>query len=329
MTSADSDRQKLTQLRKLLIQHFSLDELRVLCFDLGLEYEDLPGDTRTTKIHGLIEYLQRRGELYPLLNEVIDHRPNVTWPSFEDGITYASKEAALGSVLPASYIHKKTGLEMLLIPAGEFLYGDKKELRFLPNFWMAKTPVTNAHYEKFVRDAGYKVPNHWENGECPAGLVKHPVVGVSWQDATAYAEWAGLQLPTEQQWQKAARGQDGRKYPWGDEWKPYCNTLEANIGTTTPVDYYSPFGDSPFGCADMSGNVYEITNSWYDSEKFLRVACSCSWHYERGFARVASRGGVNQEGSSNEIGFRVASLVLSASEEMVRGKSLAFRQNGR
>ncbi|MCP4418853.1 MAG: hypothetical protein GY805_19730 [Chloroflexi bacterium] len=80
MTSENPTREQLTQLRKLLIKHFSLNELRVLCFDMGLEYEELPGDTRTTKMHGLIEYLQRRGKLPKLLAEVSEQRPTVTWP---------------------------------------------------------------------------------------------------------------------------------------------------------------------------------------------------------------------------------------------------------
>lgn len=311
MTSPDPDRQKLTQLRKLLIQHFSLEELRVLCFDLGLEYEDLSGDTRTTKMHGLIEYLQRRGELYQLLNEVIDHRPNVTWPSFEDGTTHASKEAATGSVLPASYIHEKTGLEMLLIPAGEFLYGEEKELKFLPNFWMAKTPVTNDHYAKFGRDAEYQVPRHWNNGKYPAELANHPVVEVSWHDAAAYAEWAGLQLPTEQQWEKAARGHDGREYPWGNEWKPYCNTSEAGIHTTTPVGYYSPFGDSPYGCRDMSGNVWEWTNSWRGSENQFLVLRGGSWNPVHKYARVTARNSYFPDDFHPDVSFRVVSPVVS------------------
>lgn len=311
MTSEDPNRQKLTQLRKLLIQHFSLDELRVLCFDLGLEYEELPGDTRTTKMHGLIEYLQRRGELSRLLNEVIDHRPNLAWPSFEDGSSAAQKDEPTSS--PQSYVHEKTGLEMLLIPAGEFLYGEKKELKFLPNFWMAKTPVTNAHYAKFVQDTGCELPDHWENGKYPAKLANHPIVYVSWHDAAAYAEWAGLQLPTEQQWEKAARGQDGREYPWGDEWKPYCNTKEAGIGGTTPAGYYSPFGDSPYGCVDMSGNVWEWTNNWHASVKKARVRCGGSWLNDPGFALVTNRDRHYPIVSSFDVGLRVVSPEFSGS----------------
>ncbi|MCB9006407.1 MAG: SUMF1/EgtB/PvdO family nonheme iron enzyme [Ardenticatenaceae bacterium] len=304
MTSADPNRQKLTQLRKLLIQHFSLDELRVLCFDLGLEYEELPGDTRTTKMHGLIEYLQRRGELPRLLNEAVDHRPNVAWPSFSDGSAAMQKDAPAGT--PKSFIHEKTGLEMLLIPAGEFLYGEEKELKFLPNFWIAKTPVTNAHYAKFVVDIGYKPPvTWWENGKYPPKLANHPVVSVSWYDVVAYAQWAGLQLPTEQQWEKAARGQDGREYPWGNEWRPYCNTLEAGIGATTPVGYYSPFGDSPYGCVDMSGNVCEWTYSWVDEKEKFCVLRGGSFFENQEQSRVTYRGDDGPNYRFDFVGFRV------------------------
>lgn len=306
MPSADPNRPKLTQLRKLLIQHFSLDELRVLCFDLGVEYEDLPGNTRTTKMHDLIKHLQRRGELPGLLKEAVDHRPNVAWPSFEETNRTEEKGNFADQNSPRSFIHEKSGLEMLLIPAGEFLYGEKKELKFLPDFWMAKTPVTNAHYAKFVQEARYKSPKHWENGKCATELENHPVVYVSWYDAVNYAEWSGLQLPTEQQWEKAARGQDGREYPWGNEWKPYCNTYEAGIGTTTSVGYYSPFGDSPYGCVDMSGNVWEWTNSWYDKdEKFRTLRGGAFLDLQRN-SRVAYRDDLDPDYRSSLVGFRVA-----------------------
>jgi formylglycine-generating enzyme required for sulfatase activity len=309
MTSADPNRQQLTQLRKLLIKHFSLDELRVLCFDMGLEYEELPGDTRGTKMHGLIEYLQRRGELPKLLTEISEQRPAVVWPTFVSKTPAPEKEQPTAKTKSKSFIHEKSGLEMLHIPAGPFLFGEKKQPSFLPTFWMSKTPVTNSHYAKFVQDTGYKAPDHWQDGQCPKALTDHPVVNVSWHDATAYAQWAGLQLPTEQQWEKAARGEDGREYPWGNEWKPYCNSKEAGFGTTTPVGIYSPFGDSPYGCVDMSGNVWEWINSWYDDDKNTRVLCGGSWIFNH--QSTSDHVGVNPVGSDSHLGFRVVSPVVS------------------
>ena len=109
---------------------------------------------------------------------------------------------------------------------------------------------------------GHEPPSHWGGKAPPDELRDHPVVYVSWRDCVAYAEWAGVRLLTEQEWEKAARGIDGRVYPWGDEFdSARCNTYESGIGATTPVGRYSPGGDSPCGCADMAGNVWEWTAS--------------------------------------------------------------------
>jgi formylglycine-generating enzyme required for sulfatase activity len=307
MISADPDRQKLTQLRKLLIQHFSLDELRMLCFDLGLEYEDLPGDTLSTKMHALIEHLQRRNALFKLLEEVAEQRPTVVWPAFNN-----HRAPSNSAPVAKNYVEPKTGLEMIHISAGEFLYGDEKRLAYLPDYWIAKTPVTNAHYLRFVQTAGRPAPEHWQGKYPPADIAQHPVVNVTWQDAAAFAEWLGMRLPTEEEWEKAARGTEGLVYPWGNEWKDsHCNSSEAKIGGTTPVGRFSPQGDSPYGCVDMSGNVWEWTNSWRDSEKKARVLCGGSWYSSRGVARVALRYWYFPGSSDLNFGFRVVSPVVS------------------
>ncbi|MCA9931516.1 MAG: SUMF1/EgtB/PvdO family nonheme iron enzyme, partial [Anaerolineales bacterium] len=161
-----------------------------------------------------------------------------------------------------SFVDAKTGKEMLRIPAGEFLYGENKETVYLDEFWIAKTPVTNAEYARFVAETKHEPPRHWKSNQPPADIADHPVVYVSWHDAKAYARWAEVELPTEQQWEKAARGTDGRKYPWGNEWREnHCNTWETGIKVTTPVGQFSPQGDSLYGCVDMSGNVWEWTES--------------------------------------------------------------------
>jgi len=120
---------------------------------------------------------------------------------------------------------KQIGIELIKISAGEFLYGDDNAHVWLDEYWIATTPVTNKQYKAFIDAAGHAVPKHWMNGKIPLGKENHPVVEVSWDDAVAFCTWAGVRLPGEQQWEKAARGMDGRTYPWGND-KPdntHCN----------------------------------------------------------------------------------------------------------
>lgn len=134
-------------------------------------------------------------------------------------------------------------------------------------FLIDETLVTNAQYEEFLRATGYRPADstnflkHWTCGRCPAELRDHPVVYVDIDDARAYAKWAGKRLPTEAEWQLAAQGTDGRKWPWGEAFDPArCNGWGAG---TTPVHTY-PDGRSPFGCFDMAGNVWQWTDSEVD-----------------------------------------------------------------
>jgi len=153
------------------------------------------------------------------------------------------------------YTGGNDGRPMVRIPAGEFLFGEDKEKAETGEFFIDLYPVTNAEYKKFIEATGHKDPNHWRNGTFPEEKENHPVVEVNWASASSYAEWAGKRLPTGKEWEKAARGTDGRTWPWGDEW----DIEKANVfsGDTTPVGQYSPGGDSPYGCQDMAGNVWE------------------------------------------------------------------------
>ena len=131
------------------------------------------------------------------------------------------------------------------------------------------------------------LPKYWNDKDW--NQPEHPVVGVSHYEAEAYATWADKRLPAEEEWERAARGTDGRQYPWGDEFDPEkCNTAESKINKTTRVTRY-PNGISPTGCYDMAGNVWEWSASWYDDKKELRVLRGGSWSDDRDYARCAYR----------------------------------------
>jgi formylglycine-generating enzyme required for sulfatase activity len=139
--------------------------------------------------------------------------------------------------------------------AGQFAMEKPQRKVYLDGYWMYKNEVTVAQYQKFCSETGTPMP------EAPpwSWISNHPVVNVSWQDAVDYAKWAGVALPTEAQWEKAARGTDGRTYPWGNEWDSSKCNWKSNIAQ--PVENY-PQGVSPYGCMDMAGNVWEWCADW-------------------------------------------------------------------
>jgi formylglycine-generating enzyme required for sulfatase activity len=193
-------------------------------------------------------------------------------------------------------------IEMIQIPAGPFLYGPDKKTVELPAFEIAKYPVTNEQYKVFLDHyPGLRPPEHWINGLFPSDKARHPVANISWHDAQACAKWYGLRLPTEQEWEKAARGTDGREYPWGDAFDPKkCNCFESGTGDTTPVGAY-PSGASPYGVMDMAGNVWEWTSSEWGDGYDTCVLRGGSWNSTSYWLRASYRYG-NDPGSGNYTG---------------------------
>ena len=164
-------------------------------------------------------------------------------------------------------IDKPIHLDLVRVPAGPFLMGDDKHTVDLPEFYIGKYPVTNQQYAAFVQASNARVPDHWREGKIPAGKENHPVVWVTWDEAMTFCQWLSqasgheVRLPSQVEWEKAARGADGRTYPWGNEPPPnpsLCNFKDSGIGDTTPVDRY-PIGASTYGALDMAGNVWEWT----------------------------------------------------------------------
>ena len=156
---------------------------------------------------------------------------------------------------------------MVMVPAGVYIVGrddgdDKYHLAApkhtvtLASFYVDKTEVTNGEYKRFVDATGHVAPGAWQGADFPEGKANYPVIDVRWQDAVDYGVWAGKRLPSEAEWEAAARGTDGRIYPWGDRWQSGV----ANVGTTgiNQVGVF-PGGASPSGALDMIGNVWEWT----------------------------------------------------------------------
>lgn len=191
----------------------------------------------------------------------------------------------------------------------------------LDKFYIDSTEVTNRKYKEFIDKTGHKPPQHWAGGTYPQGMDGHPVVFVTWHDADAFCKWAGKRLPTEAEWEKAARGAEGRRFPWGNEFDiKKVNTLGEYNGTL-PVGTLKD-GIGPYGALDMAGNAQEWTSDWYKpypdnqfkdpdyGEKFKTVRGG-GWggmgHYAlQVYVRAAFRNAAPPEGRYDDVGFRCA-----------------------
>ncbi len=173
--------------------------------------------------------------------------------------------------------------DMVYVPAGEFSMGtnnvDSSEFNQRDNiplnandarpqhkvatgaFFIDITEVTNAQYQKYCDATGVPTPPHWKDGKFAAEQGEFPVHHVNWYEANAYAKWAGKRLPTEIEWEKAARGTDSRRFPWGNDWN---GNNVVNGGDGPQAVGKRKDGASPYGALDMSGNVNEWTASWFD-----------------------------------------------------------------
>ena len=192
--------------------------------------------------------------------DIVIHERNEERKNKSAGYTVAEAEALLT---------KEQWQELgstVLIPAGKFLMGSNSKNADasshpqhtvnLKAYRIDKYLVTNAQYARFIAATDHRPPSDWKNGKVKQGELLRPVTLVNWYDAAAYAKWAGKRLPTEAEWEKAARGTDGRRWPWGSEMDPARLNTYYNVGSATDVTTYSN-GVSPYGVFDMAGNVDE------------------------------------------------------------------------
>jgi formylglycine-generating enzyme required for sulfatase activity len=256
---------------------FSLDDVRTICLALGIDYENVPGNTKESLIRELIRLLIGRDRLQELVDLARAQRPQVDWPDVPTYLAFLAGDPFDETTFRRLDFEPETAR----IPAGPFLMGSDRDsptevpchVVDLPTYAIGVYPITNAQFARFVRDARrVAAPTLlWDGNLPPADRLSHPVTGVTWREAFDYCFWLSqatdrtYTLPTEAQWEKAARGVDGRVFPWGDDWQPdRCHTAP---GDTAPVDAFA--AQSIYGCRDMVGNAREWTLSGWGRDPQL------------------------------------------------------------
>jgi len=247
--------------------------------------------------------------------------------------------------------------DMVLVPSGKFLMGTTDDIEtdnfyefgfnkpffvdaspgqevMLDAYYIDKYEVSNEKYLNFVKATNYRTPAHWQGQAITPGLERFPILGINWFDAVKYCEWEGKRLPTEEEWEKAAKGEDSRRYPWGDNFDYSKANLSDNPERSRGIKEVDSLedGKSPYGVFNMVGNVWEWTASWYksypgstyESPKFgekLKVArgnsASPIAHFEdkkykelvEKFSTIFFRFPVPPSVAPNDTGFRCAKSV--------------------
>lgn len=238
----------------------------------------------------------------------------------EQSLTAASTAA---DDIPQAIADKYPG--MVYIPSGWSIVGSNEgdpsespEHRvYVESFYIGQYEVTNREYAEFIQATGHQAPPQWVQNQPPGDMLEHPVVWVSFADAEAFCLWAGGRLPTEAEWERAARGGKKIVYPWGNEFDPnLANTWESNRRGTAPVGSYSQ-GQSPFGVEDMAGNVFEWVDGFFEPypgskhyqpeySQHLRILRGGSWNFNDYYARSTHRFARSGGETGRDYGFRLA-----------------------
>ncbi len=220
---------------------------------------------------------------------------------------------AIALFVSCSKKDRESSSNMVLIPEGKFIIGSnerdsdeapQREIE-LKAFLIDKFAVTSGEYKKYVDASGHSEPKGWFFTGYNEELKDHPVTHVNYKDAEVYCSSLEKRLPTEEEWEKAARGTDGRAYPWGDHFdRSRANTSLAGIMATVPVNSYES-GKSPYGIFNMAGNVWEWTST-QGQDKEKRITKGGSWGLSHRYSRTFSRVEYESKAKTNNLGFRCA-----------------------
>ncbi len=207
--------------------------------------------------------------------------------------------------------------DMVPVEGGQFTYGSKElgsqQKTTVESFYIDIFEVTNEQYREYTKATGHREPSNWMLNGYDKTKANHPVTFVKLEDAIQYCKWLDKSLPSEAQWERAARGTDNREYAWGSEFKRgLSNTVTSKVIGTTPVGSF-PHGASPYGAMDMTGNVLEWTTTLmpsaeeevdeYEGEEFY-ITKGGSWGYSSSTAKTFQRFPFEKDSKTNNIGFR-------------------------
>jgi formylglycine-generating enzyme required for sulfatase activity len=330
----------LVRIQQAVLGAFSREELRrLLKVELDLDLDHVVADRDLGgQVFDLLLWLQRRNRIGEFI--ACACRANPTNPALAALDLYVEAVQTTPGDAPKAKPQKPSPIDLaelleirwVLVPGGVYTVGGEapqdpytqederpRHQIYLSPLRIARTAITNAQYTVFVQCTGYPPPPHWLQGACPPDRLDHPVVHVAWYDALAFCRWAGVRLPAEVEWECAARGADGRLWPWGNHPPlPHTCNCGLSVADTTPVERYA-YSAGPFGAVDMAGNVCEWTWSRYapypyraddgredPSSPGLRVARGGSFAGSPAEVRCAHRSAIHPAYGYDDVGFRVA-----------------------
>ncbi len=299
-------------LRALVEEAFTLEELQLLCADLGVDYENLGGGMKSVRVLNLITMMERHGRAGDLATRFGALRPAIKWradfdepaltvqPELPPAEVEAPRQrpAVFGNGLMTKAPNRATQAMVVIDGAG----------LDIPAFQIDAFPVTNADYLIYLeKNPGASAPASWAQRRPAAGTEMHPVVGVSFPMAEAYARWLGKRLPTVKEW-LAAAGSNANAYPWGDIFDVARANCERARNGTTPVDAY-PAGVSSTGVYDLAGNTWEWTQDevaprGLSKGKTKRLLKGGSWRSPRQQLVSSAEIALWPEVFQDDVGFR-------------------------